>query len=114
MLAAIHYIGQFIRVIFVFQFVDLHRVKIKHVNELRQFLDLHNFVAFSRPRIFFIENGVSFLVVMLCHYRHQHLKYLVSRSLTLEICEEHTFENIRGDETLFVFNILIQLLAKII
>jgi hypothetical protein len=111
MLPTIHHVGQLIRFIFVFQFVHFHWVKVEHIDELGQFLDLNHFICFGRSWVFIIENGVAFFIVMFSHYWHQHFEYLVSGAFPLEISKEHPFENLGGDETFFVFNQLVQLLS---
>ena len=42
--AAIHHVGELVRVVFVADFVHFDRVKVEHVDELSQFLDEDDFV----------------------------------------------------------------------
>lgn len=54
--ATAHDEGEFIGVVFMLELVNFDRIKVKQVNELRQFLNLNHFVLLSSPVVITVKN----------------------------------------------------------
>ncbi len=89
------------------EFIDLDGVIIEKVDELSQKLDPDNFVVFRSFRIPGVDLTVISFVVMFADHWQQHVVNLVRCAFSLEKCEEHSFENLDLNNTVFIFDKLI-------
>ena len=113
-LVAVHDVGELIGVVFIAQFVDLDRVVVEKVDELRQKLNSNGPLGLCCLGICLLQNLVILLVVVDRDNRNKHFVHLVSAFLPFKKSKEHFAEGFNSHQTPFVFNHLVELLSQVI